>query len=109
LPAAGSAGWRRPSRFTRSAYRAIYDLGITEGELDEVGVPAKEWALVGLNGNDVYSETRGRLAGYRWPQYAVHRGHLQMLLYRKVVPLEPASAAPTTPVTDFAKLRRSIC
>jgi hypothetical protein len=28
-------------------------------------VPAKEWALVGLNGNDIYSETRGRLAGYR--------------------------------------------
>ena len=48
-------------------------------------MPAKEWALVGLNGNDIYSETRGRLAGYRWPQYAVHRGQLQMLLYRKVV------------------------
>ena len=68
-----------------NAVRELYDLGITEAELDEVGVPAKEWALVGLNGNDVYSETRGRLAGYRWPQYAVHRGQLQMLLYRKVV------------------------
>src|SRR6478672_13934910 len=68
-----------------NAVRELYDLGITEGELDEVGVPAKEWALVGLNGNDVYSETRGRLAGYRWPQYAVHRGQLHMLLYRKVV------------------------
>jgi len=68
-----------------NAVRELYDLGITEAELDEIGVPAKEWALVGLNGNDVYSETRGRLAGYLWPQYAVHRGHLQMLLYRKVV------------------------
>jgi 2-polyprenyl-6-methoxyphenol hydroxylase-like FAD-dependent oxidoreductase len=68
-----------------NAVRELYDLGITEGELDEVGVPAKEWALVGLNGNDVYSEARGRLAGYRWPQYAVHRGQLQLLLYRKVV------------------------
>ena len=68
-----------------NAVRELYDLGITEAELDEVGLPAKEWALVGLNGNDIYSETRGRLAGYRWPQYAVHRGQLQMLLYRKVV------------------------
>src|SRR5689334_14172605 len=68
-----------------NAVRELYDLGITEAELDEIGVPAKEWALVGLNGNDIYSETRGRLAGYRWPQYAVHRGQLQMLLYRKVV------------------------
>ena len=68
-----------------NAVRELYDLGITEADLDEVGVPAKEWALVGLNGNDVYSETRGRLAGYLWPQYAVHRGRLQTLLYRKVV------------------------
>jgi hypothetical protein len=60
-----------------NAVRELYDLGITEAELDEIGVPAQEWALVGLNGNDIYSETRGRLAGYHWPQYAVHRGHLQ--------------------------------
>lgn len=68
-----------------NAVRELLDLGITEAELDDVGVPAREWALVGLNGNDIYSETRGRLAGYHWEQYAVHRGELQMLLYRKVV------------------------
>ncbi|HYP69786.1 MAG TPA: flavin-dependent oxidoreductase, partial [Variovorax sp.] len=33
-------------------------------------------------GSDIYSEPRGVLAGYRWPQYSVHRGELQMLLYR---------------------------
>ncbi|MEP7314289.1 MAG: flavin-dependent oxidoreductase [Pseudomonadota bacterium] len=68
-----------------NAVRELCDLGITEAELDEVGVPAKEWALVGLNGNDVYAEPRGRLAGYRWSQYAVHRGRLQMLMYNKVI------------------------
>ena len=68
-----------------NAVRELSELGITEAELDEVGVPAKEWALVGLNGNDVYAEPRGRLAGYRWSQYAVHRGRLQMLMYDKVV------------------------
>src|SRR5687768_18111635 len=68
-----------------NAVRELYDLGITEADLDAVGVPAKEWALVGLNGNDVYSETRGRLAGYLWPQYSVHRGQLHMLLHQKVV------------------------
>ncbi|HSH17502.1 MAG TPA: flavin-dependent oxidoreductase, partial [Verrucomicrobiae bacterium] len=26
-------------------------------------------------------ETRGILAGYKWPQYSVHRGELQMMLY----------------------------
>ena len=67
-----------------NAVRELYDLGITANDLDQVGVPAKEWALVGLNGNDVYSETRGTLAGYNWPQYAVHRGQFHMLLYRKL-------------------------
>ena len=68
-----------------NAVRELYDLGIGAGDLDQVGVPAKEWALVGLNGNDIYSEPRGLLAGYDWPQYAVHRGKLHMLLYSRLV------------------------
>jgi 2-polyprenyl-6-methoxyphenol hydroxylase-like FAD-dependent oxidoreductase len=68
-----------------NAVRELGDLGVGEDELDQVGLPAKEWALVGLNGNDIYSEARGRLAGYKWPQYAVHRGEFHMLLYRKLV------------------------
>ncbi|HVV80979.1 MAG TPA: flavin-dependent oxidoreductase [Pseudolabrys sp.] len=67
-----------------NAVRELYDLGITEHDLDGVGLPAKEWALVGLNGNDIYSEPRGLLAGYRWPQYAVHRGQFHMLLFDKL-------------------------
>jgi 2-polyprenyl-6-methoxyphenol hydroxylase-like FAD-dependent oxidoreductase len=61
-----------------NAVRELYDL-------DTIGVPAQEWALVGLNGNDIYSEPRGLGAGYNWPQYAVHRGQLHMLLYRTFV------------------------
>jgi 2-polyprenyl-6-methoxyphenol hydroxylase-like FAD-dependent oxidoreductase len=68
-----------------NAVRELYDLGITEEDLDRVGLPAREWALVGLNGNDIYSEPRGLLAGYNWPQYAVHRGHFHMLLHEKVI------------------------
>jgi len=68
-----------------NAVRELGDLGISEADLDRVGLPAREWALVGLNGNDIYSEPRGRLAGYRWPQFAVHRGQFHLLLYRKLV------------------------
>src|SRR6185312_5540689 len=68
-----------------NAVRELYELGITEVELEEIGIAAREWALVGLNGGEIYSEPRGRLAGYRWPQYAVHRGQLQRLLYQKVI------------------------
>src|ERR1041384_8029728 len=63
------------------AARELRDLGFTQADRDAEGLPVKEWALVGLNGNDIYSESRGLLAGYHWPQYAVHRGHLQMLLH----------------------------
>lgn len=68
-----------------NAVRELLDLGITEADLDGVGLPAKEWALVGLNGNDIYAEPRGKAAGYRWPQYAVHRGRFHMLLHARVV------------------------
>ena len=68
-----------------NAVRELYDLGIGPDELDTVGLPAREWALVGLNGNDIYSEPRGLKAGYNWPQYAVHRGRFHMLLHRTLV------------------------
>jgi 2-polyprenyl-6-methoxyphenol hydroxylase-like FAD-dependent oxidoreductase len=68
-----------------NAVRELYELGIGPDDLDEIGLQAKEWALVGLNGNDVYSEPRGLLAGYRWPQYSVHRGQLQRLLLQTVI------------------------
>ena len=68
-----------------NAVRELYDLDIGEKQLDRIGIQSREWALVGLNGNDVYSEARGLLAGYNWPQYSVHRGKLQMLLYETAV------------------------
>lgn len=68
-----------------NAVRELEDLGIGEADLDQVGIPAEEWALVGLNGREIYAEPRGKFAGYNWHQYAVHRGAFQMLLYRKVV------------------------
>ncbi len=68
-----------------NAVRELYDLGIGAEALDSVGLPAREWALVGLNGNDIYAEPRGLEAGYDWPQYAVHRGQLHMLLLETFV------------------------
>jgi len=32
-------------------------------------------------GQEIWSEPRGVKAGYRWPQYSIHRGTLQMLLH----------------------------
>ncbi|PSL17502.1 flavin-dependent oxidoreductase [Shimia abyssi] len=68
-----------------NAVRELFDLGIERAQMDRVGVPAREWALVGLNGNDIHSEPRGEMAGYNWPQYAVHRGKFHMLLYQTLL------------------------
>jgi len=68
-----------------NAVRELFDLGLDAAALDRVGVPAREWALVGLNGNDIYAEPRGLDAGYNWPQYAVHRGQFHMLLFQTVL------------------------
>ncbi|KPF87115.1 hypothetical protein IP81_18920 [Novosphingobium sp. AAP83] len=68
-----------------NAVRELEDLGIGEAALDAVGLPAREWALVGLNGKDIYAEPRGKEAGYRWHQYAVHRGRFHMMLYNTVL------------------------
>ena len=79
-----------------NAVRELDDLGIGASQLDRIGLPAREWALVGLNGNDIYSEPRGLDAGYHWPQYAAHRGQLQMLLLEEVA-RRLGSSAPEGP------------
>ena len=68
-----------------NAVRELFELGLTSEVLGTIGVSAKEWALVGLNGREVYSEKRGLDAGYNWPQFAAHRGELLMLLYRTLI------------------------
>lgn len=68
-----------------NAVRELLETGIKLSDLDSIGVPALEWALVGLNGKEVYSEPRGLEAGYKWPQYAAHRGQLLIMLYNKVI------------------------
>ena len=78
-----------------NAVRELHEMGFGPEDLDEIGVQTQEFALVGLNGKDVYSEPRGLKAGYRWPQYSVHRGGLQMLLYRAVLERLGAGAVRT--------------
>ena len=93
-----------------NAVRELFDLGVTEADLDAVGVPAAEWALVGLNGAEIYSEPRGKLAGYNWPQYAVHRGRFHMLLHDKVVErLGPQAVRLGSRVSGYRREAGGVC
>jgi 2-polyprenyl-6-methoxyphenol hydroxylase-like FAD-dependent oxidoreductase len=78
-----------------NAVRELYEMGFAPEHLDRIGVQTREFALVGLNGKDVCSEPRGLKAGYRWPQYSVRRGGLQMLLYRAALERLGAGAVRT--------------
>ncbi|MDG4648908.1 flavin-dependent oxidoreductase [Roseibacterium sp. SDUM158017] len=92
-----------------NAVRELFELGIGPEALDAVGLPAREWALVGLNGNDIHAEPRGREAGYGWPQYAVHRGAFTMALYRAVIERLGAGAVVTgARVTSYEQDARGV-
>ena len=54
-------------------------------ELAAIGVRTAEVSYFSKHGKLIWSEPRGLAAGYNWPQFSVHRGKLQMLLYQAVL------------------------
>ncbi len=62
-----------------NAVRELFDLGL-ERELDLIGVRTRQYGFYSRFGREIWVEPRGTRAGYRWPQYSVHRGRLQLLL-----------------------------
>ena len=63
------------------AVRELHELGLAEA-LDATGLRTRAVAYFSAQGREIWREPRGRRAGYRWPQYSIHRGALQMLLMR---------------------------
>ena len=66
-----------------NAVRELMQLGL-ESDLREIGIEAEEWALFFYGGHPIWTETRGTLAGYNWPQFSVHRGQFQLRLLETV-------------------------
>ena len=65
------------------AVREFTELGLQE-ILAENAIATSELAYYSKRGQQIWSEPRGRDAGYNWPQFSIHRGVLQMLLYEAV-------------------------
>jgi len=66
------------------AVRELIDLGLLE-RLDEAAVRTSELAYFSKYGKPIWKEPRGIEAGYKWPQFSVHRGTLQQILYETVL------------------------
>ncbi|KKK40096.1 hypothetical protein WQ57_01385 [Mesobacillus campisalis] len=65
------------------AVRVLTELGLSD-ELRKTGLPTRELIYVNKFGSQIWQEDRGVHAGYRWPQYSIHRGRLQMVLLKAV-------------------------
>ncbi|MEV4223550.1 flavin-dependent oxidoreductase [Nonomuraea sp. ATR24] len=65
------------------AVRELTELGLA-AELAATGVETTYMTFTDRFGGEILALPRGRLAGYRWPQYSIHRGELQMLLLAAV-------------------------
>jgi 5-methylphenazine-1-carboxylate 1-monooxygenase len=61
------------------AVRELTELGLAD-KLAATAIPTAELAYYSKQGKLIWTEPRGRAAGYNWPQFSVHRGALQMLL-----------------------------
>lgn len=64
--------------------RELIELGLL-GRLDAVGVRTSELAFFSKSGKPIWSEPRGLAAGYKWPQFSIHRGALQQLLLEAAI------------------------
>jgi 2-polyprenyl-6-methoxyphenol hydroxylase-like FAD-dependent oxidoreductase len=62
-----------------NATRELIELGLGEA-LAETAIATAELGYYNKLGQLIWSEPRGRRAGYAWPQYAIERGALQKIL-----------------------------
>ncbi|MFJ3201473.1 FAD-dependent monooxygenase [Streptomyces sp. NPDC086989] len=66
-----------------AAVRELTELGLAQA-LDDVAVATARLEYHHRYGGLIWSEPRGRAAGYNWPQYSVHRADLQDILLSAV-------------------------
>ncbi len=65
------------------AVRELSELGLAD-DLAQIGVATEALVYANRHGQEIWREPRGLGAGYRWPQYSLHRGALQMRLLAAV-------------------------
>ena len=63
------------------AVRILSGLGL-EPALAATGIETRELRYANRHGQTIWADPRGRHAGLPWPQFSIHRGELQMILFR---------------------------
>jgi 5-methylphenazine-1-carboxylate 1-monooxygenase len=63
------------------AVRILSGLGL-QPALAATAIETRELRYANRHGQTIWADPRGRHAGLPWPQFSIHRGELQMILYR---------------------------
>lgn len=66
------------------AIRELAALGLLDA-LDKVGVRTRKLTYLTKQGQEVWSELRGMHAGHEVPQFSIHRGRLQKVIFDAVI------------------------
>jgi 2-polyprenyl-6-methoxyphenol hydroxylase-like FAD-dependent oxidoreductase len=64
--------------------RILTNLGLLP-KLEENAIETSDLVYFNKLGQQFWTEPRGKFAGYKWPQFSVHRGTLQLLLFNEVI------------------------
>ena len=62
------------------AVRILCGLGL-EPALAATAIETRELRYANRHGQTIWADPRGRHAGLPWPQFSIHRGELQMILF----------------------------
>jgi 2-polyprenyl-6-methoxyphenol hydroxylase-like FAD-dependent oxidoreductase len=90
------------------AVRELTELGLGD-ELAATGIPTAEMVHFDRHGNRIWGFACGLSVGYRWPQYSIHRGELQMILLAAVrARLGSAAVRTGTAFAGFAESRSGV-
>src|SRR5215467_13100171 len=96
------------------AVSILSSLGL-EPALAATGIETRELRYANRHGQTIWADPRGRHAGLPWPQFSIHRGELQMILFdgarrmlgperihfgRRIVSFEQEGAKVTARFTD---------
>jgi len=63
------------------AVRILSGLGL-QPALAATAIETRELRYANRHGQTIWADPRGRHAGLPWPQFSIHRGELQLILYR---------------------------
>jgi 5-methylphenazine-1-carboxylate 1-monooxygenase len=66
------------------AVRVLTNIGLLP-QVAAIAVETKELVYANRFGQFFWSEPRGKYAGYRWPQFSIHRGKFQMMLWEETL------------------------